>query len=696
MPEKKLALPWQSEIPFGSGEVTVDALIGPLNAVCREATGNELNTAGRCVCPENGTIFFVTYGARRGVCARPEVGATPEHISATSATEAQRAYSLAHFVGESEPGTFLNVYAPASTDQARAVGDWARDLLARGHEAVPMLWHAFQAYNEINVQVGRPEEIPSIGELLASTLQVQPLKNGEDTFYTYIVEPEVRALNAVLGIESLSPQERVALFQHDAPRGVDPRTVDDLLAAYDDIIGSDREVRLASGLPLFGADCTHDCIVFSDPLHVSPDAQVVIERLYSSGSLARESIWYRRHGDLRAVVMLGPNRVPGLIMLLEPQLTPRSAGGVIRLYDRQWNNLATYDVPMPDNFNQLWELQRKNRPLAADVPALVMCEGDMRGVMADPSFAANIAFGPHTPIFTGDALQHGSLFGWIKNGAGTMDDYLRGYVVRTSGFVTKAAWVDAAKAEHGRNVVLAAVESTPRLRILPIGSSISCFANYSQWRPAIGRRVSVVNASFAAWMRPQACRPQVLPVLRASADSTLWVVAAGNSENQEMIDTPKILCPGSLSGEKNLLTVSGATGDNIDPDSTRGATYADIAAALRVEGYQGTSFATPRVAAVAAELAQSFPDLTPEALRLTLMASSRITAGLRDSVRSGGLLDSQAAFVLGACVDDSLASNHAFSSGLLAMCMLDTGFEASFVDEKMAMLQERGAFVAPQ
>ncbi len=687
-----MSAPGSPETSPYSSEPHVRSLVDPLNAACLATTGHELNAGGVCVCPDAGHIFFMTPNPAQGFCSRPVLGPTVDGTAATPLANAEGVYEVAAFGRYNSGGTFLDVHAPSQPDQARAVNDWVRSLMHRGDGGAPILWDPLQGYNELKVHVGRPRESPSMDALMLSTLRVQSQRNSYTTFSTYIVEPEVRWLDAVLGIVSLSPQERNALLLGDAPRGTDPRTVQDLLTAYNDIVGTDKRLRFASELPLFGQDCTRDCILLSSPLHVSPEAQVVVERIYSSGSLARESMWYRRDGELRAVVILGPNRIPGLIILLEPQITPFSVGGLVSFYDRQWTQLGTHHVPLPDNFSQLWDVKMRNTIRAEDEPALITCEPDMRGVIADSKLAASIAIGPHLPIFEGGT----SLFGWVENASGFLDDYLLGYAARTLGFIKEPGLRDEEAAVHGRRVVLAARESSPRLRILPIGGFLSCFTNYWQWRSTVTKKVAVVNASFSASMQPQTCRPQVLPVLQESADTTLWVLGAGNEDGRPPLDTPKNRCPGSLSGEKNLLIVSGASHDDIHPLSVRGATYADIAAAWDIEEDGGTSFAAPRVAAVAAELAHAFTSLTPEAIRLTLMTSSRMTPGLHDSVRSGGLLDREAALTVGACVDESMASGISLSSGLLEMCMLQAGFRSRFIDDKMAMLHERGGFPTPQ
>jgi hypothetical protein len=129
----------------------------------------------------------------------------------------------------------------------------------------------------------------------------------------------------------------------------------------------------------------------------------------------------------------------------------------------------------------------------------------------------------------------------------------------------------------------------------------------------------------------------------------LWVVGAGN--DGERIDVASSRsCPSNLGARENLIVVAASHGDEdwISGESTYGSQFADIVAdgmdPASPHGKPATSYSTPRVSAVAADLARKFPTLSVAAIRMALLTSAHIREGYWGKlqpaeVRSGGFLN---------------------------------------------------------
>ncbi len=677
-------------------------LIAPLQAACHEATGAELDAAGVCLCPNRNEQFYVDRRTKRGKCKRVSMRteACAEVNRDDSSVEAMNAclHSLAEFeINASGLGTHLTLEAPPDRDQRVALRGWLESHTPETKP--PILWKPFEFDNQLRVRVGLGAKPPTRRDALENGLLVRNFVDEMIApFSTLISEPEVEQLSAILGMRDLSTHERRQLFwPKDDATFRDRQTRADLHAAYDALVLSETALAFTDVTALGGHDCTAGCALMSQPLQVGPDAQATLERTYAHGTVARESLWYRRGGELRAHVVLGPNRVPGMIALLTSVTSPTRAGGELRLYDRQWHELKNTTFWVPDAFSHLDTVRKESRVVSPTEPMIALCEASTRGLLNDSDgMNQSLAFGPSPPIFSGQTLMRGSLFGWFDNVQASTEVYLNGWTSKNFGFLP--GWNEEHSNEqemlHGREVVRSALAEVPNLRILPIGRKLECFAQYNDWHTNVPRSSTVVSMSSAPQLEALTCRSRILPTLHQSESQTLWVVGAGNTgDTAAYHDSPTMFCPASLTGQKNLLVVAGSDHDELAAVSIFGKEYADLAADAYALGRKaaGTSLATPRVAAVAAELSQAWPSLSPEGLRLVLMASSRFTPSLRDTVRSGGLLDPEAARRLAPCVAESLPFERpAIIPGTLHGCLVASGFSYEFADEKIQLLLERG------
>ncbi len=125
-------------------------------------------------------------------------------------------------------------------------------------------------------------------------------------------------------------------------------------------------------------------------------------------------------------------------------------------------------------------------------------------------------------------------------------------------------------------------------------------------------------------------------------DKVLWVVAAGNQGQSNSTG-----CPQHLSGKSNLLIVGASDGVRVHPSSNFGENFVDIYAdgMTHDRSAWGTSMAAPKVAKVAADIADQYPELSILSIKASIMLSAHIPLG-RLPARSKGVLDYRQAMLL--------------------------------------------------
>ena len=174
--------------------------------------------------------------------------------------------------------------------------------------------------------------------------------------------------------------------------------------------------------------------------------------------------------------------------------------------------------------------------------------------------------------------------------------------------------------------------------------------------------VKVLNLSL--WQGAgQSNLTDVSAALQACEDSgILPVLIAGNGSSNDVVGTDDPSANPLAAGNPNTLRVAGVDSDNqIHPHSNYGSALADIAAPYCVPVDSpygtwgvgcGTSFAAPQVAAVAAEVFNLNPSLTPAEVKQLLMSSGTQVPGL--DVTSGRVLDFYNALVAAGYVPSAL------------------------------------------
>jgi subtilisin family serine protease len=179
--------------------------------------------------------------------------------------------------------------------------------------------------------------------------------------------------------------------------------------------------------------------------------------------------------------------------------------------------------------------------------------------------------------------------------------------------------------------------------------------NLSLWQIAGQSNMTDVSAAL------QTCEDNgILPVL-----------IAGNGSNNDGVGTSDPSANPLAAGNPETLRVAGVGSNNqIYPQSDYGSALADIAAPFCVpvdspDGSWGvgcgTSFAAPQVAAVAAEVFNLDPSLTPAEVKQLLMSSGTPVSGL--PVTSGSILDYYNALVAAGYVPPPPAGNASVRNG---------------------------------
>ncbi|MFE8599344.1 S8 family serine peptidase [Archangium violaceum] len=559
----------------------------------------------------------------------------------------------------------------------------------------------------LTVYVGKPSA-GTLRTLVSQTLEryqiaYDPLDLKEGPFFyrnhTGIVEPEPTALGSVLGTygEWAQPPGLAAPPVDGFPEGSEERVLAQaLITAHGRVLTG--SVPFVQGQSLVGQGCMGICRLVSAPTSVQ-EGQLTfrLDRLYVYGTVARETVWLEQGARLRGFLVLGPTRGPGLLALVRDSITTTSAKSTYRVHDRQWTHLGdvSYEEVPP-----AWAAAP--RSVLGNAPTrrhtLVLCEATgMPSLMADATLARRTLLGPYPPEFDANgALSRGSLFGWLGGMSVEPNpgDYLHGLVPGMWGFRTLDSDAGALVSTHAADVartamaqadeMLPAGSSEGQLLVAPMGTQ-TCLVP-GRWLSRLTRYTRVVNASYSYRFPFERCSDSEDYAFGETSSSLLWVMSAGNSDRPD----GTLACPTKrLAGRDNGIVVAGLAGESLGQGSNYGATFADIAAPWYAEGrpgVTGTSYASPRVAAVAAMLASSYDRLEPKELRMAILAGSRPLSSLQSAVRSGGALDAVAADTFAYCLQDALVSSGTRTPAIY----IDCAREAGATSGRVTFLQSRG------
>jgi hypothetical protein len=555
---------------------------------------------------------------------------------------------------------------------------------------------------------------------------------GSYAMATGIVEPDTTRVSNALGIFRTAGETPELLNPSTSPSS--PSGGDNAWALYEayrttlpTAFADDRDVTYTT---LLGDGCLAGvCRAYTAPIPVrlvsgeeNPRFHATIERVYVYGSIAREVIWLQEVGRFAGFMVTGPNRGAGLIGLVDHAVDRTHADMTVRAFDRKWNSLGTVTVQMPSIPNYA-DIKTRARFVDTVLPeegsALTLCDLGFAGFdAATPErqeVFRHILFGAPADFGSDGKLLSGSIFGWDSNRAANANDYLSGMGEGVWNYLVYPAYSTTDRAAHlspghALSVALAAVRThesarsgdselrrdAHALNVIPI-SADRCFdldgwQSITSWRPRTSdpnrkSLTKVVNMSFAISVEDATqCPDTQATAIDSTENDILWVAAAGNHANEAR--TKKWLCPhramreprGSTTrAKKNTLVVAA-----LDPDgkmsaySNKGVDLVDIAAeGTRPEtpgvGAGFTSFASPRVAAVATLVAQANPKATPAQLRKAILFGSKSNRDLKTSVLGGNVLNERGALRFARCwfgtIVPLLSSTRRPSTGDHARCV---------------------------
>ncbi|MBI1859463.1 MAG: S8 family serine peptidase, partial [Deltaproteobacteria bacterium] len=301
-------------------------------------------------------------------------------------------------------------------------------------------------------------------------------------------------------------------------------------------------------------------------------------------------------------------------------------------FDRNWRSVALpYQVSLSEAYTaNLERISRIRQNADQKSPRSVICESAINLEQFERA-------GLHQQLLVGPKSD--SLLGWVSPAGPSWVSLFAGVSPLSNHGLSPESAVLAA---HTLNVHQIFHNEDIWGRSLPI-DAMNCLYNFNGWKEAVAEsETKVINLSASIDYDRSSCEGS--PIGKAVSDRRfLWVTAAGNfSQDGDAVRVNT--CPQGLAGAENLLVVAAAQGSRIAPTSNYGALYADIAADGRADnGSHATSWATPRVARAAADLAFEHPNFTAADIRRLLIISAYTpNDGQRISslpVRSGGLLD---------------------------------------------------------
>jgi hypothetical protein len=593
---------------------------------------------------------------------------------------------------------------PAAGAQLQALATWADGTLGASGGGFPAIWPAADlAGNDYFVQIGMPaQRLVEQGIRSALLPSLRPMGVSSLPYQSVVVEPDPSQLDVVLGVRvaDLRTLRRLTPAPSSPAGSPERDAYEAVRASIEGAVGT----RFISGEVVSDEPekaCASLCLLRTESVALPGGAKALRERVYSFGAIARDALWVTRDDTVTALVLLAPGGTPGLTLTFDTTATRSSVDTRVTAYDRLWNVLSP-----PRDVEVSWAADFATRftRKASDGPALgniVTCDGRFAESLAMADLTEDVSIGPYPAVFSASGkLDHGSLLGWFPNPKGGAKYFAREPVATLDGSWPLEGAV-AQPMDHPATVWRAAKESAlsvgKRFGWIPM-SIETCFAESGSWLPvatgcaqgACGKPLArVTNVSIGDFEMTRAqCEDTAGYVLSQSEASMLWVIAAGNgAASGRGRDTPKLGCPQTLGERRNAVVVAALDGDELWSHSDYGVRYADIAANGQLGSEMGTSLAAPRVAAVAAALAQDFPKLSPAGIRLSLLLSAAPSVALQTKVRSGGRLDASVAREVAAC----LASDGVTDRAHAESCLRSSSY-AGDVAAKITLLADRGTF----
>lgn len=318
------------------------------------------------------------------------------------------------------------------------------------------------------------------------------------------------------------------------------------------------------------------------------------------------------------VIEIDPTGSPNLIYIIKKN---------IEVYSREGELLATRPRGKPIEHLRK-ELAIRSRHQKTSQESVVVCD---TGFL--PSDVPRFRVGPRTDK---------SFWGWVtpasESEALSLWEQLSG--VEYLSEINHGYFQSVDIRRHGASVAQLAIQST---NLSAISITVDqCFSHYEHWKKNVQPFARVINVSAFFYYDPLSCALESR-FARSVGDPEqpfLWVFGAGNEYRHNLTASNSSYCPQSMGAKSNMLVVTAVSAAY----ANTGVDYADIAAEGLdfYENKPGTSFAAPRVARVAALLAEEFPTLSIAQIREAILQGAYVPTP-RLPVRSGGILDEQGA-----------------------------------------------------
>ena len=697
-----------------------------MNQGCISATGQPLSADMQCLCTDPDTYQLSgIFNAKANSCVKliiddfnrheQEICQSKGHLKIleddgpaglNKCLQGVRTFSENPIIGTD---LSIRLTKSATSQDAFKLAQWADQQLKVNHSFFAKLWAPAGNGDQASVYTGQVSGDLFSGESFDSLLSQQIFTHHNEqagnTIFFY--EPDPSKLELMLGkrlslpdIGSLWPRPSQEIAQSDL-------TTNLLFKAYRGF-EAQTGFPLSLGTPLEGLGCDEVCLVYRKPFSVGAH-KAFVSRIYSGGSVVKQTLWLLDASNkLVGAILYGLNGYPSFYMTIDWSLNSNHLNVDLSLYDRTFTRLQVVTSRVIPGISDALTRVAGEAVGIDDVPkrsAVVTCEH------FDPEAFEpmdRLIRGPYLPTIQGGYLRSGSIWGWQQNLGGSWDSGLGG--LRENPFQI-STWTIGHSYSHAKKVSDIILSESPDSYLLPAGK---CFYESSYTRHILengrvftselsNQKIAVLNASFAHQESSKSCYAKFDSLFSQLENKLVLVMGAGNSGKENPQN-----CPQSVR-KQNTIVVSGA----VDAESQRpgrwrnsdfGADYSDIAAAYHGPGgSEGTSYAAPRVSAVASKLAMKFHNLTPRDIRLAILASAWVPYQ-KDffgyfkrweplPVSSGGALREESALKLGECLSDKR-----FFNGSLLMsfeqvrdCLREADlYNKTMANAKAGFLRDRG------
>ncbi len=326
------------------------------------------------------------------------------------------------------------------------------------------------------------------------------------------------------------------------------------------------------------------------------------------------------------------------------QLTPTLYPSLIQYRDRFKESENVYDQYAYYSFSQGLVTEQRidiinedssefldhlRQPLNSDHPTVFLCEGILAN-HEDPQslieLKGNLITGPNPA----------SYFGWRA-----YDEPLNYF----NDIFPHHFSMQESKTEFSNSHLVGTTKSALKVdnntQVLPLGF-YQCIEDFEQWSSLIDASNSksiAFSQEIFSHIDDQSCEDMLISNIDSiNGKKLLWSFAAGNDAEE---NPQQNSCLQKLSLLPNVLIVGAFNESNpseLASYSNFGRQLVDITTSGHIDGSDGTSFASPRIAALAAKIGHEFPELSAGELKKAILISSEYDESLKEKVKSSAYI----------------------------------------------------------